>query len=243
MRIIIIIILSHFKAELTGTDHGDVAAFESLDVLLEHFVLNLPLGLRHPDGQAPNLERSLHLVTHTLAHAGIIRLHAHRIHTSDVSRRKYLGAARAVVHIVNDHCTEFASSRHVDPIMGVRSSFLNPFSLGLCDLHFLSDLQILWTTASEVFLAELSSMQSSYGVVGRLTQTHQDLTNCLETLLATMRAFAPASPLIGGLLSIQETTFHACLMNVPSRILQGPRGAGLWRSHGYPPSAREPPAE
>ncbi|KAJ7926988.1 hypothetical protein B0H13DRAFT_1971706 [Mycena leptocephala] len=178
------------------SDHGDVAAFESLDVLLEHFVLNLPLGLRHPDGQAPNLERSLHLVTHTLAHAAIIRLHAHRIHTSDVSRRKYLSAARAVVHIVNDHCTEFASSRHVDPIMG-----------------------ILWTTASEVFLAELSSMQSSYGVVGRLTQTHQDLTNCLETLLATMRAFAPASPLIGGLLSIQETTFHACLMNPPRNKL------------------------
>jgi hypothetical protein len=48
----------------------------------------------------------------------------------------------------------------------------------------------------EVFIGELSSMQS-FGVVGRLTQQHEDLTSCLETILSTMRTFAGASPLIG----------------------------------------------
>ncbi|KAJ7826294.1 hypothetical protein B0H14DRAFT_2817532 [Mycena olivaceomarginata] len=131
------------------SDHADAAAFNSLDVLLEQFILSLPLGLEL--GGVESYKRSL-MVTQTLAHAATIRLHAHRIHTSNVSRSRYLAAARAVV----------------DPILG-----------------------ILWTTVCEVFIGELSSMQS-FGVVGRLTQQHEDLTSCLETILSTMRTFAGA---------------------------------------------------
>ncbi|KAJ7233729.1 hypothetical protein B0H12DRAFT_1239252 [Mycena haematopus] len=150
------------------SDRADAAAFDSLDGLLDQFLHSLPLGLELRGVEVST--RSL-LVTQTLTHAAIIRLHAHRIHTSNVSRSKYLAAARAVVHSIKS--TDFSNWPHVDPIMG-----------------------ILWTTVSEVFIGELSSMQS-FGVVGRLTQQHQDLTACLETVLSTMRIFATSSPLIG----------------------------------------------
>ena len=63
-------------------------------------------------------KRSILMVTQSLAHAAIIRLHAHRIHTSDTSRSKYFAAARAVVRIIN--VTDWSQWRHIDPIMGVR---------------------------------------------------------------------------------------------------------------------------
>lgn len=96
-------------------DHSDAAAFESLDVLLEHFVLSIPLGLDVGILQEP---QHIPVVTQTLAQAAIIRLHAHRIHTSDASRSKYISAARNIVHIINS--TDFSLWPHVDPIMGVR---------------------------------------------------------------------------------------------------------------------------
>ncbi|KAJ6542536.1 Zn(2)-Cys(6) binuclear cluster domain-containing protein [Mycena vulgaris] len=150
------------------SDRSDAEAFDSLDVILEQFAFSVPVGIELV-GCAGGPKRSL-VVTQTLTHAAIIRLHAHRIHTSDASRSKYLAAARAVVHVIND--ANLSQWRHIDPIMG-----------------------ILWTTVCEVFIAELSSMQS-FGVVGRLTQQHQDISACLETVLSTMRMFAPTSPLI-----------------------------------------------
>ncbi|KAJ7459346.1 Zn(2)-Cys(6) binuclear cluster domain-containing protein [Mycena latifolia] len=152
------------------SDHADAEAFDALDVILEQFALSVPLPVWSPAPPQRNI-----VITQTLTHAAIIRLHAHRIHTSDVSRAKYTAAARAVVHIIND--TPFAQWQHIDPIMG-----------------------ILWTTVCEVFIAELSSMQT-FGAVGRLTQQHRDISACLETILATMRIFAGNSPVIGALLS------------------------------------------
>lgn len=98
------------------SDHADAAAFNSLDVLLEQFILSLPLGLEL--GGVESYKRSL-MVTQTLAHAATIRLHAHRIHTSNVSRSRYLAAARAVVDIINT--TDFSNWPQVDPILGVRA--------------------------------------------------------------------------------------------------------------------------
>ncbi|KAJ7118142.1 hypothetical protein C8R44DRAFT_790329 [Mycena epipterygia] len=166
------------------SDHSDAEAFNALDVTLEQFVLSLPLGINlemdlpmlspnhSEDADASKRRRSSLIVTQTLTHAAIIRLHAHRIHTSDASRSRYVSAARAIVDIVNCNSAEVARWKHIDPIMG-----------------------ILWTTACEVFVEELSRMQS-FGAVGRLTQQHQDISACLEMILATMRVFASTSPLI-----------------------------------------------
>ncbi|KAJ7676672.1 Zn(2)-Cys(6) binuclear cluster domain-containing protein [Mycena polygramma] len=150
------------------SDNADVAAFDALDALLEQFILSLPLDFSLRHAEAAKAQRSL-FVTQTMAHAATIRLHAQRIHTSELSRRKYLTAARAVVHLINN--TDLTKWRYVDPILG-----------------------ILWTTACEVFVGELSRMQT-FGV-GRLTHQHQDLTACLDTILAAMRACADTSPLI-----------------------------------------------
>ncbi|KAJ7890249.1 hypothetical protein B0H13DRAFT_878102 [Mycena leptocephala] len=150
---------------LEGTTSDD-AAFDSLDALLEQFMLSLPLGF-----EPRCVDKSTHrlLVTQTLTHVAIIRLHAHRVRTSEASRRKYMTAALTVVHIINN--TDFSKWRHIDPIMG-----------------------ILWTTVCDVFVGELSNMESG-GVVA-LTEQYQDLTWCLETILSTMRSFAGCSPLI-----------------------------------------------
>lgn len=150
-------------------NHAGAETFEALDVVLEQFILSVPLGIGciGPGLSAP--QRSF-IITQTLTHTAIIRLHAHRIHTSDVSRAKYLAAARAVVHIMND--ANFAQWEHLDPIMG-----------------------ILWKTTCEVFVEELSSMQS-YGAVGLLTQQHQEISACFETILDTMRVFTSSCPLI-----------------------------------------------
>ncbi|KAJ7137559.1 Zn(2)-Cys(6) binuclear cluster domain-containing protein [Mycena crocata] len=148
-------------------DDSDAEAFDSLDMVLERFELSLPVGMELWWADGP--KRSL-VVTQTLTQAAIIRLHAHRIHTSDISRDKYLSAARAIVHIIAS--SDLSQWTHIDPIMG-----------------------ILWTTACEVLIAELSSMQT-FGVVGRLTQQHQDTSACLETILSTMRVFSSTSPLI-----------------------------------------------
>ncbi|KAJ7187400.1 Zn(2)-Cys(6) binuclear cluster domain-containing protein [Mycena filopes] len=157
------------------SDCSDAAAFDSLDLLLCQFEASLPpIGSELLSAAAETPKRSL-LVTQTLTHAAIIRLHAHRIHSSEVSRGKYMTAARAVVHIINS--TDFASKpRHVDPILG-----------------------ILWSTVSEVFVAELSGMRSvgyGGGVGRRMSQQHQDLVSCLETVQSTMRVFSGSSPLI-----------------------------------------------
>ncbi|KAJ7021305.1 Zn(2)-Cys(6) binuclear cluster domain-containing protein [Mycena alexandri] len=152
------------------SDHSDAAAFDSLDLLLEQFEASLPLAIELQRAVEMSKWHSL-LITQTLTHAAIIRLHAHRIHSSEVSRGKYRTAARAVVHLINN--TDFSSkSRHIDPIIG-----------------------ILWATVSEVFVAELSNMRN-FGMVGRLTQQHQDLVSCIETILSTMRVFSSTSPLI-----------------------------------------------
>ncbi|KAJ6564250.1 hypothetical protein B0H19DRAFT_1140615 [Mycena capillaripes] len=186
------------------SDRADAAAFDSLDVLLEQFVLSLPLPLpselRNASDPQHRSQEELLLTTQTLTHAAIIRLHAHRIHTSDVSRGKYIAAARAVVHIINN-TDSVTKGRHVDPIMG-----------------------ILWTTAAEVFLSELSRMQTQsfeFGAVGvgRLTQQHQDLTACLDTLLSTMRAFAGTSPLIGMLPLLRPLTTWEPASRTDSRVL------------------------
>ncbi|KAJ6505326.1 hypothetical protein C8R45DRAFT_972346 [Mycena sanguinolenta] len=160
------------------SDPASVPEFDSLDALLSQFTHTLSLDLDFPqDETSAATKRSLSLVTHTLTHTAIIRLHAGRIHMSNVSRSKYVAAARAVVHSITG--TDFSNSSHIDPIMG-----------------------ILWTTASEVFIGELSRIQQQrtfeFGVGLTPTQQHQEqeLTVCLETLLATMRGFAPSSPLI-----------------------------------------------
>ncbi|KAJ7708087.1 hypothetical protein B0H17DRAFT_1031701 [Mycena rosella] len=168
------------------SDHADAEAFDSLDAILEQFALGVPVGIELT-GSCVAPKRSL-VVTQTLTHAAIIRLHAHRIHTSDISRAKYLAAARAVVDIVNN--ADFAQWRHIDPIMG-----------------------ILWTTICDVFVAELSTMQS-FGVVGRLTQQHQDISACLETILATMRRFARSSPVIEYFSNRVEQAYSAVTSSV-----------------------------
>ncbi|KAF7339095.1 Transcriptional activator protein acu-15 [Mycena venus] len=173
------------------SDHADAAAFNSLDVILEQFMLSIPLAL---ELRGVESKRSL-LVTQTLTHAAIIRLHAHRIHTSEVSRSKYMTAARAVVHIINS--TNFSDWPQIDPILG-----------------------ILWTTVCEVFIGELSSMES-FGVVGRLTQQHQDLTSCLETILSTMRLFASRSPLIGMLPFVPHCTIPTAHSEYFSKRVEG----------------------
>ncbi|KAF7367900.1 Zn(2)-Cys(6) binuclear cluster domain-containing protein [Mycena sanguinolenta] len=173
------------------SDPASAPEFDSLDALLSQFVHSLPLGLDFPqDETSAPTKRSLLLVTHTLTHTAIIRLHAGRIHTSNVSRSKYIAAARAVVHSINS--TDFSNLRHIDPIMG-----------------------ILWTTASEVFIGELSRIQQQrafeFGVGLTPTQQHQEqeLTTCLETLLATMRGFAQGSPLIEYFSTRLEEAFRA----------------------------------
>jgi hypothetical protein len=104
--------LGEFPEETTSDD----AAFDSLDALLEQFMLSLPLGF-----EPRCADKSTHrlLVTQTLTHVAIIRLHAHRVRTSEASRRKYMTAALTVVHIINN--TDFSKWRHIDPIMGVRT--------------------------------------------------------------------------------------------------------------------------
>ncbi|KAJ7897421.1 hypothetical protein B0H13DRAFT_2032915 [Mycena leptocephala] len=165
---------------LEGTTSDDTA-FDSLDALLEQFMLSLPLGF-----EPRCVDKSTHrlLVTQTLTHVAIIRLHAHRVRTSEASRRKYMTAALTVVHIVNN--TDFSKWRHIDPIMGV-----------------------LWTTVCDVFVGELSNMESG-GVVA-LTEQYQDLTWCLETILSTMRAFAGCSPLIEHSCAHVQETYGAVI--------------------------------
>ncbi|KAJ6562530.1 hypothetical protein B0H19DRAFT_1144872 [Mycena capillaripes] len=145
-------------------DDPDDAAFDSLDVLLDQFMSSLP--------EPRCIEKSTRrlLVTQTLTHAAIIRLHAHRIHTSDESRRKYLTAALTVVHIITS--TDFSRWRGVDidPIMA-----------------------ILWATVCDVFLGALADMDAGGAVA--LSERYQDLTSCLETVLSIMRLFA-RSPFI-----------------------------------------------
>ncbi|KAJ7731814.1 Zn(2)-Cys(6) binuclear cluster domain-containing protein [Mycena maculata] len=162
------------------SDHSDVGAFDSLDALLEQFLLGLPIGIELGGDEVP--KRSL-VVTQTLTQAAIIRLHAHRIHTSDVSRNKHLSAAKAVVHIIND--TDLSQWRHIDPIMG-----------------------ILWTTACEVFVAELARIQS-FGVLGRLTRQHEELSACLDTVLSSMKAFSGTSPVIEYFAARVERAYEA----------------------------------
>ncbi|KAJ7124627.1 Zn(2)-Cys(6) binuclear cluster domain-containing protein [Mycena crocata] len=164
------------------SEHSDTEAFDSLDAILEQFELSLPLGMELWWADGP--KRSL-VVTQTLTQTAIMRLHAHRIQTSDVSRRKYLSAARAVVHIINS--SDFSQWTHIDPIMG-----------------------ILWTTACEVFIAEMSSMQS-FGVVGGLTQQHQDTSACLETILSAMRAFSGTSPVIDYFSTRVQQAYNAAI--------------------------------
>ncbi|KAJ7149170.1 Zn(2)-Cys(6) binuclear cluster domain-containing protein [Mycena crocata] len=146
---------------------SDAEAFDSLDVILERFELSLPVGMELWWADGPR--RSL-VVAQTLAQAAIIRLHTLRIHTSDISRGKYLSAARAIVNIINS--SNLRQWTHIDPIMG-----------------------ILWTTGCEVLIAEMSSTQR-FAVVGRLTQKYQEIHACLETILSTMRVFSGTSPLI-----------------------------------------------
>ncbi|KAK6969177.1 transcriptional activator protein acu-15 [Favolaschia claudopus] len=177
------------------SDHGSSPAFDSLDVLLEQFLLNLPLGLElnGTDSTRRNL-----MVIQTLAQVAIIRLHASRIHTSNVSRSKYLSAARAVVHLINSSDFSNWNSPHVDPILG-----------------------ILWTTVGEVFIGELSNIQQQqsfgvdYGVEARLAQQHHELTSCLETILSTMRTFATSSPLID-YFSSRVDVAHRAILNINS---------------------------
>ncbi|KAJ7196645.1 hypothetical protein GGX14DRAFT_574713 [Mycena pura] len=160
-----------------STRHCDAQAFESLDALLDEFTRSLPRGTgtehggRGVGGDMPL--RSL-VVTRCLAHTAVIRLHAHRIHTSRASPGKCLAAARAVAEAYPVPASP--QRRHIDPIMG-----------------------ILWTTACEVFIAELASLQS-LAVAGPgycyLAQEYRDIAACLETILCTMRAFSRISPLI-----------------------------------------------
>ncbi|KAJ6608825.1 hypothetical protein B0H10DRAFT_1955051 [Mycena sp. CBHHK59/15] len=145
-------------------DLTDTKALNFLDGLLEQFRIDLPLGLEFHEG---SLEKRSLLVTR-LFPCAIIRLHAPLIRTSEVSRGKYLSAARSVVHMIRT--ANLSEWRHIDPIMG-----------------------ILWTTVSEVFISELSTMQS---YVGKLTQQHQDISACLETVISAMKLFSDASPLI-----------------------------------------------
>ncbi|KAJ7473680.1 hypothetical protein B0H11DRAFT_2036862 [Mycena galericulata] len=151
------------------SDPSDAAAFESLDTLLEMFVLSLPVGLEIQLG-TPEEPKACFAVARTLTQVAIIRLHAHRIHTSDLSRGKYLSAARAVIHILNE--TDFARHIHIDPILGV-----------------------MWATVGEVFVSELSNIRS-FGVIGQLAETYADLSACLDTLLSIMRRFSASSPLM-----------------------------------------------
>ncbi|KAJ7193692.1 hypothetical protein GGX14DRAFT_588013 [Mycena pura] len=160
-----------FSTRYSG--HPDAHAFDTLDAILQQLTLDIPLGVDMELSGVDGPKRSILMVTQSLAHAAIIRLHAHRVHTSDTSRSKYFAAARAVVRIIN--VTDWSQWRHIDPIMG-----------------------ILWTIVCEVFIAELTTMQS-FGVVGRLyklSQQHQDVSAYLETILTTMRNFANTSPLI-----------------------------------------------
>ncbi|KAJ7196294.1 hypothetical protein GGX14DRAFT_473944 [Mycena pura] len=157
-----------FSTRYSG--HPDAHAFDTLDAILQQLTLDIPLGVDMELSGVDVPKRSILMVTQSLAHAAIIRLHAHRVHTSDTSRSKYFAAARAVVRIIN--VTDWSQWRHMDPIMG-----------------------ILWTIVCEVFIAELTTMQS-FGVVGRLSQQHQDVSAYLETILTTMRNFASTSPLI-----------------------------------------------
>ncbi|KAF7332915.1 Transcriptional activator protein acu-15 [Mycena venus] len=146
-----------------NADDFDDMESDAFDVLLDQFMLSLPLGLGL--GCGDELKPRL-LVLQTLTHAAIIRLHAHRCHTSDESRRKYLTAAAAVINIITN--TDFSTWRHIDPIMG-----------------------ILWTTVGEVFVAELSNAEIlGGGAAGSLTEQYQDLTFCLETILSAMRSFS-----------------------------------------------------
>ncbi|KAF8181930.1 hypothetical protein K438DRAFT_1174857 [Mycena galopus ATCC 62051] len=205
------------------SDQADAAAFNSLDALLEQFMQSLPLGIElraveiSPNRSLSEMSsRSSFLVTQTLTHAAIIRLHAARIHTSNVSRGKYLAAARAVANIINTNSIELSSWPHVDPILG-----------------------ILWTTASEVFIGELSRMQS-FGVVGRLTPQHQDFTSCLQSILSAMRSFASSSPLIG-MLALREEQLAVALTRAPAPLeyffnrVEGAYGAILAQSSSSSP--------
>ncbi|KAJ7640700.1 hypothetical protein DFH06DRAFT_1477650 [Mycena polygramma] len=167
----------------TYADDSDYeTAFDFLDTLLEQFMLSLPLGL-----EPRCSEKAKHrlLVTQTLVHTAVIRLHALRIHTSDESRRKYMTAALTVVHIISN--TNFSGWRTVDPIMG-----------------------ILWTTVCEVFVGELANLGGGGGVA--LSEQYRDLTSCLQTVLFTMRAFAVGSPLTEHFCARVEEAYGNTLM-------------------------------
>ncbi|KAJ7636654.1 Zn(2)-Cys(6) binuclear cluster domain-containing protein [Roridomyces roridus] len=171
-----------FSSRGRYADHS-AGAFETLDVLLQQFVHTIPIGISAVGGPEGLEARPCLLVAHTIAHAAIIRLHAHRIHTSETSRGKYLSAARSVVHLMNG--IDFSVwPTSIDPIMG-----------------------ILWTTVCEVFLSELSNMQQPGSF--KFAQTYEDYVACLQTILATMSRFSSTSPLIDYFATRVKQTYNA----------------------------------
>ncbi|CAK5270677.1 unnamed protein product [Mycena citricolor] len=178
-------------------DKTQSQAFDSLDIVLEQFMDGLPLGIQLSFAPVP--KRCL-VVIQTLTQAAIIRLHAHRRHTSEASRQRYIAAARDAVHIINN--SDFSEWRNIDPIMTVSHACFKEW------LSFLDgQLQILWTTVCDVFIGELTEMQT-FTAVGRLTPQHQDVCVYLDTVLRTMRYFSAGNPLLDHSLNRIERTYR-----------------------------------
>ncbi|KAK7053569.1 transcriptional activator protein acu-15 [Favolaschia claudopus] len=174
-------------------ERGENISLDSLEVLLDQFMLSLPLAGSGPALKADpgdDAKESRLLVTQTLTNVAIIRLHAPRINTHPESRTKYMTAAMSVIHIMTT--TDLA--RHAgDPILGV-----------------------LWATVGQVFVTELGSMDSSIGggdAAGRyLTEQYQDLTYCLETTLTAMRSCSSDNPFIEQLCVRLEEAYASTLL-------------------------------
>jgi hypothetical protein len=91
----------------------DMDVFRSLDQLLDELCLNLP----HVGGRALWSRRSP-LVTQTLVHVAVIRLHAQFVHISNASRSKSIAAAKSVVAIIRT--SNMVEWNHLDSVLGVR---------------------------------------------------------------------------------------------------------------------------
>ncbi|KAJ6514621.1 hypothetical protein DFH09DRAFT_1431795 [Mycena vulgaris] len=133
----------------TGTPSND-PEFDALDKRIDAFKPKLP-----------PIQGKYMLVVHMLAHGATIQLHHSLAKERVPSRAKALGAARAVVGILEK--TDVPKIGLIDPVLAP-----------------------LWTSACLVFIAELARQPNQKG-----TAHFKSLQDALNTVIATMKVFAP----------------------------------------------------
>ncbi|KAJ7251994.1 hypothetical protein C8J57DRAFT_668854 [Mycena rebaudengoi] len=160
-----------------STRSPDMDVFRSLDQLLDELCLNLP----HVGGRALWSRRSP-LVTQTLVHVAVIRLHAQFVHISNASRSKSIAAAKSVVAIIRT--SNMVEWNHLDSVLGV-----------------------LWATAAQVFVSQLATMHEH----GSAQKHNDDILSCLNTILSAMTMCSDRSPLIGCFLAGVQEDFRTAV--------------------------------